>query len=65
MINETYKVEIDKENKFLYLKLTVDTKYGSIMDYFEIFMGRMLLCRKASETLGLQFKLIINKQQLL
>ena len=62
---ENAEVEIDKENKFLYLKLTVDTKSGSIMDYFEIFMGRMLLCRKASETLGLTFKLIINKQQLL
>ena len=62
---EKAEVEIDKENKLLYLKLSVDTKYGSIMDYFEIFMGRMLLCRKASETLGLQFKLIINKQQLL
>ena len=62
---ENAEVEIDKENKLLYLKLTIDTKYGSIMDYFEIFMGRMLLCRKASETLGLAFKLIINKQQLL
>lgn len=62
---ESSEVEIDKENKLLYLKLTIDTKYGSIMDYFEIFMGRMLLCRKASETLGLTFKLVINKQQLL
>ena len=62
---EKSEVSIDKENSLLYLKLTVDTKYGSIMDYFEIFMGRMLLCRKAAETLKLQFKLIINKQQLL
>lgn len=62
---ENAEVEIDKENNLLYLKLSVDTKYGSIMDYFEIFMGRMLLCRKASEALGLTFKLIINKQQLL
>lgn len=62
---EKSEVSIDKENSLLYLELTVDTKYGSIMDYFEIFMGRMLLCRKAAETLKLQFKLIINKQQLL
>ena len=47
------------------LKLSVDTKYGSVMDYFEIFMGRMLLCRKAAEKLGLQFKLMINEQQLI
>ena len=43
----------------------MDTRYGSVMDYFEIFMGRMLLCRKAAEALGLQFKLMINEQQLI
>ena len=47
------------------LKLTVDTHFSSVMDYFEIFMQRMLLCRKAAETLGLQFKLMINEQQLM
>ena len=47
------------------LKLTVDTHFGSVMDYFEIFMQRMILCRKAAEKLGLQFKLIINEQQLI
>ena len=45
--------------------LTIDTKYGSVMDYFEIFLNRMVLCRKAADTLGLQFKLIINEQQLI
>ena len=30
------------------------------MDYFEIFLGRMMLCRRAAEYLGLQFKLVIN-----
>ena len=35
------------------------------MDYFEIFMDRMILCRKAAEKLGMQFKLIINEQQLI
>ena len=47
------------------LKLSVDTRYGSVMDYFEIFMQRMILCRKAAEKLGLQFKLMINEQQLI
>jgi len=47
------------------LELTVDTQYGSVMDYCEIFMGRMILCRKAAKTLGLEFKLIINGQQLI
>ena len=45
--------------------MTVDTKFGSVMEYFEIFMQRMILCRKAAEKLGLQFKLIINEQQLI
>ena len=36
-----------------------------VIDYFEIFLKRMLLCRKAAEKLGLQFKLIINEQQLI
>ena len=35
------------------------------MDYFEIFMDRMILCRKAAAKLGLEFKLIINEQQLI
>lgn len=47
------------------LILEIDTNYGSIMDYFEIFMERMLLCRKAAEKLGLKFKLCINNQSLL
>ena len=57
-------LKINEEKTIVTLKLTVDTKYGSVMDYFEIFMGRMILCRQAAEKLGLQFKLIINEQQL-
>ncbi len=58
-------LEISEDKKFIELSLTIDTNYGSVMDYFEIFMERMLLCRKAAEKLGLQFKLTINNQQLL
>ena len=58
-------VEIDQEKTMLRLILEIDTQFGSIMDYFEIFMNRMLLCRKAAEKLGLKFKLIINKQQII
>ena len=59
------QLKINEERTIVKLKLTVDTHYGSVMDYFEIFMERMLLCRKAAERLGLQFKLIINEQQLI
>ena len=58
-------LKINEEKTLVKLKLTVDTKFGSVMDYFEIFMGRMILCRKAAEKLGLQFKLMINEQQLI
>lgn len=58
-------LEIDEEKTVARLKLSVDTQYSSVMDYFEIFMQRMILCRKAAEKLGLQFKLNINDQQLI
>jgi len=58
-------LKINEERTQVKLELTVDTQYGSVMDYFEIFMGRMILCRKAAQRLGLQFKLSINKQQLI
>lgn len=53
----------DKKNARLVIK--IDTKIGSVMDYFEIFLGRMLLCRKACEKLGMKFSLEINSQTLL
>jgi len=58
-------LRINEEHTIIKLKLTIDTKYGSVMDYFEIFLGRMIMCRKAAERLGLEFKLIINEQQLI
>ena len=47
------------------LTLTVDTTMCVVMDYFEIFLGRMKLCRKAAAKLGLEFRLNINGQQLI
>ena len=58
-------LQISEDKSKIVLDLTIDSEYSSVMDYFEIFMGRMILCRKAAEKLGLQFKLIINNQQLL
>ena len=62
---ERSELKIDESHEIIRLALTVDTQYSSVMDYFEIFMGRMLLCRKAAERLGLQFKLTINGQMLM
>ena len=59
------ELKINAEHTLIKLELSVDTHYGSGMDYFEIFLQRMILCRKAAEKLGLQFKLVINEQQLI
>lgn len=47
------------------LHLVIDTKISAISDYFEIFLSRMLLCRRAAEKLGLAFGLVINSQRLM
>lgn len=62
---ESSSLEINEQKTEIRLSIKIDTNYGSIMEYFEIFMQRMLLCRKAAEKLGLSFKLTINEQQLL
>ena len=56
---------IIQKDSHLELRLVIDTQMCAVMDYFEIFMSRMILCRKAAEKLGLQFKLIINEQPLM
>ena len=57
-------VVVDPEGKNLILSLDVDTAVSPVMEYLEIFMKRMLLCRKAAEKLGLCFHLDINGQRL-
>lgn len=58
-------LDIDPDKKEIELKLQIDTSFCSVMDYFEIFLGRMILCRKAAERLGLRFRLSVNGQILL
>ena len=61
--DSSLKISSDKTSITLFLE--IETKYSSIMDYFEIFLDRMILCRKAAEKLGLKFRLEINGQTLL
>lgn len=56
---------INEEKTEITLTLSIDTTICSVMDYFEIFMGRMILCRKAAAKLGLAFRLVINGQSML
>lgn len=58
------EVRIDPAHTAIWLMLDVDPSFGSIMEYFEIFMDRMILCRKAAGKLNLEFKLTINGNQL-
>lgn len=58
-------VKINEAHTLIKLKLTVDTHYGSVMDYFAIFLERMTLCKKAAETLGMRFQLMINEHSLI
>lgn len=62
---EKREVRLNKEEKTITLALTIDIKICPVMEYFEIFLERMLLSRKAAEFLGLHFKLEINGSALL
>ncbi len=62
---ESSTLSVNEEKTLLALSLTIDTTIGSVSDYFEIFLERMLLCRRAAECLGLRFRLIINEQILM
>ena len=58
-------IEINEDKTAITLDIIIDTQYSSVMDYFEIFLERMILCRKAAEKLGLRFRLVINGHNLL
>ena len=62
---ERSELSLDLEKKEITLHLTIDSKISSVMDYFEIFLGRMMMCRKAAERLGMRFRLEINRQALI
>ena len=56
---------ISEDKREIRLVLEIETQYSSVTEYFEIFLERMILCRKAAEKLGLQFRLEINNQLLM
>jgi len=59
------KLEVSAETKTISLDLTIDTEIGSVMEYFEIFLSRMVISRRAARMLGCDFRLIINGVPLL
>ena len=62
---ERSELELDPEQRTVTLSLSINTEVCAVMDYFEIFLNRMLLCRRAAEFFGLTFKLDVNGQTLL
>ncbi|NLJ72049.1 MAG: phosphohydrolase, partial [Syntrophomonadaceae bacterium] len=58
-------LSIDEKQKVITMELTIDIKICPVMEYFEIFLSRMIMCRRAAGFLGCQFALIINGAKLL
>ncbi|MFN2590021.1 MAG: phosphohydrolase [Actinomycetota bacterium] len=58
-------LRVDSSARTITLELTIDTGISHVMEYFEIFLGRMIMCRRAAEQLDCQFKLMINGASLL
>ena len=56
---------IDTEKKVITLNLIVDEEICTMYEYFEIFLGRMMMCRRAAEMLGMKFKLRVNGSKVL
>jgi len=62
---ERSTLQVQPEEKTITLQITIDTKICPVMEYFEIFLSRMVLCRKAAAFLDLTFELVINGTRLL
>lgn len=58
------RVEASKESRTIALTLQVDSSVASVMEYFEIFLSRMVMCRRAADTLGFKFVLSVNGTEL-
>ncbi len=58
-------VRVDADEKMIILTLKINTEICPVMEYFEIFLERMVLCKNSAESLGCGFELIINDTRLL
>ncbi|HKW78782.1 MAG TPA: HD domain-containing protein [Candidatus Limnocylindria bacterium] len=58
-------IRVDRREKLITLELTIDTTVSPLMEYFEIFLSRMVLCRRSAEYLHCLFALVINNTRLL
>ena len=51
---------LDHDTRTVTLSLTIDTEQCPVLEYFEIFLGRMQMCQRAAKYLQCRFKLVIN-----
>lgn len=58
------RVEANPEKRTIELTLEIDTSYATVMEYFEIFLSRMVMCRRAADMLGFKFVLSVNGTEL-
>ena len=58
-------LNISDDKSCIILDLIIDTDISSVSDYFEIFLERMIMCRKAADKLSLSFSLVVNGQRLM
>jgi metal-dependent HD superfamily phosphatase/phosphodiesterase len=58
-------VEVFPKEKIVSVRLTVDTNISKIIEYFEIFMPRIIICRRAANYFGCNYELVINDQKVL
>ncbi|MBD3170035.1 MAG: HD domain-containing protein [candidate division Zixibacteria bacterium] len=58
-------LRVNEKQKTITLEIKIDPKVSSVMEYFEIFLSRMVVCRRAAEFLGMRFQLLINDHKLL
>lgn len=59
------KLKVHTEKKIIVLNLQIDESICTMYEYFDIFLGRMMMCRRAAEILGLRFKLTANGSKVL
>lgn len=58
-------LRVDSASRIIQLEINIDTSISQVMEYFEIFLSRMVRCRRAAQFLGCEFSLMINKTKLL
>lgn len=58
------ELSVEPEKRLITLSLVIDTRISQVIEYFEIFLSRMIACRRAARVLGCEFQLYINSTRM-